>query len=163
MNFNNACGLARIAVASAGRQLRSRSSLVARNQPHQQIQRKSFSSGAVEPKEAPKVEPISAANLSSRTHAPNNLEKRMLVFTKKYKTVEEIPSYINQDVMERCRNQVRIKIANYMMIATAIGCIVMIFLGKQAQERGETVQKMNLDWHKEYNEKAAQEDAAAKK
>lgn len=68
---------------------------------------------------------------------------------------------INQDVMERCRNQVRIKIANYMMLATAIGCIIMIMSGKRAQERGETVQKMNLDWHKEYNEKAKQEAAAA--
>lgn len=68
---------------------------------------------------------------------------------------------INQDVMERCRNQVRIKVANYMMLATAIGCIIMIVSGKRAQERGETVQKMNLDWHKEYNEKAKEEAAAA--
>ena len=56
--------------------------------------------------------------------------------------------------MERVRNQVRIKIANYMMIATAIGCIVMVISGKKAQERGESVAQMNLDWHKEYNEKA---------
>lgn len=69
--------------------------------------------------------------------------------------------FFSQDVMERCRNQVRIKIANYMMLATAIGCVIMIMSGKRAQERGETVQKMNLDWHKEYNEKAKQEDAAA--
>lgn len=70
-------------------------------------------------------------------------------------------SIFSQDVMERCRNQVRIKIANYMMLATAIGCVIMIVSGKRAQERGETVQKMNLDWHKEYNAKAKQEDAAA--
>lgn len=53
--------------------------------------------------------------------------------------------------------------ANYMMLATVIGCIFMVISGKKAQERGDTVQKMNLDWHKEYNEKAKQEMAEASK
>ncbi|KAL1381576.1 hypothetical protein pipiens_013362 [Culex pipiens pipiens] len=134
----SSCSLARL----AGRQLRAGGLLQSR------------ASSSVEPtKEAPPKSPAAAAsgaaaNIGARTHAPNNFEKRLLVFTK------------NQDVMERCRNQVRIKIANYMMLATAIGCVIMIMSGKRAQKRGETVQKMNLDWHKEYNEKAKQEDAA---
>lgn len=85
----------------------------------------------------------------------------MLVFAKRYKSIEEVPNFVSQEKMERVRNQVRIKIANYMMIATAIGCIVMVISGKKAQERGESVAKMNLDWHKEYNEKARAEDEAA--
>lgn len=156
MSFISACSLARL----AGRQLRA-------GRVGGLTQSRSYASSSVEPsKEAPKS-PASdsganpAASIGSRTHAPNNFEKRLLVFTKKYKSVDEVPGLINQDVMERCRNQVRIKIANYMMLATAIGCIIMIMSGKRAQERGETVQKMNLDWHKEYNEKAKQEAAAA--
>ncbi|XP_058463233.1 UPF0389 protein CG9231 [Malaya genurostris] len=162
MNFFSACGLARIAT-SGPRQLRSLNGLIARSQ-----QTGLYSTGSVEPqKGSPPASDASqsvsaTANLSARTHAPNNLEKKMLVFTKKYKSVDEIPSLINQEVMERCRNQVRIKVANYMMIATAIGCIIMILSGKGAQERGESVQKMNLDWHKEYNEKARQEKAESK-
>uniref|UniRef100_A0A1Q3FGQ2 Protein with signal anchor n=1 Tax=Culex tarsalis TaxID=7177 RepID=A0A1Q3FGQ2_CULTA len=157
MSFISACSLARL----AGRRLRIGNGL---------LQSRSYASSSVEPsKEAPKSQPAAdsgaganpVANISSRTHAPNNFEKRLLVFTKKYKSTDEVPALINQDVMERCRNQVRIKIANYMMLATAIGCIVMIMSGKRAQERGETVQKMNLDWHKEYNEKAKREAAAA--
>ncbi|KAL1379966.1 hypothetical protein pipiens_014537 [Culex pipiens pipiens] len=147
----SSCSLARL----AGRQLRAGGLLQSR------------ASSSVEPtKETPPKSPAApaagaAANIGARTHAPNNFEKRLLVFTKKYKSTDDIPPLINQDVMERCRNQVRIKIANYMMLATAIGCVIMIMSGKRAQERGETVQKMNLDWHKEYNEKAKQEDAAA--
>jgi Protein of unknown function (DUF1075) len=69
--------------------------------------------------------------------------------------------------MERARNKIRIKLANIMMAVTAVGCLIMVFSGKKAQERGETVQKKNLEWHEEYNKKA-QEDyekqvAAAKK
>ncbi|EDS41561.1 growth and transformation-dependent protein [Culex quinquefasciatus] len=153
MSFiSTSCSLARV----AGRQLRAGGTGLLQSR----------ASSSVEPsKEAPPKSPAaasgSAANIGARTHAPNNFEKRLLVFTKKYKSTDDIPPLINQDVMERCRNQVRIKIANYMMLATAIGCVIMIMSGKRAQERGETVQKMNLDWHKEYNEKAKQEDAAA--
>lgn len=156
MSFISACSLARL----AGRQLRAGTG-------NGLLQSRSYASSSVEPsKEAPKPATAAsganpAASIGSRTHAPNNFEKRLLVFTKKYKSTDEVPPLINQDVMERCRNQVRIKIANYMMLATAIGCIVMIMSGKRAQERGETVQKMNLDWHKEYNEKTKQEAAAA--
>lgn len=110
-----------------------------------------------EPPKAPSTAPAGSGNashISSQTHSPNALEKRMLVFTKRYKSIEEVPNFISQEKMERVRNQVRIKVANYMMIATAIGCIIMVISGKKAQERGESVSQMNLDWHKEYNEKA---------
>lgn len=44
---------------------------------------------------------------------------------------------------------------NYMIVATILGCIAMIYSGKQAAERGESVAQMNLDWHKKYNDEAA--------
>lgn len=162
MSFFGACGLARM-FAITGCQLRT--GLATRNQQ----QMSAFcSSSSVEPKQSPKPasgnsaqDANSTANIGSRTHKPDNFEKRLLVFTKKYKSVDDVPAYINQDVMERCRNQVRIKMANYMMLATVIGCIIMIISGKKAQERGDSVQKMNLDWHKEYNEKAKKEIAEA--
>jgi hypothetical protein len=59
--------------------------------------------------------------------------------------------------MERARNRIRIKLANIMMFLTAVGCVLMVFSGKEAAERGESVAKMNLDWHAEYNEKSRQE------
>uniref|UniRef100_A0A2M4C221 Putative conserved plasma membrane protein n=1 Tax=Anopheles marajoara TaxID=58244 RepID=A0A2M4C221_9DIPT len=145
-----ACGFARTSASSTG--LSSRS--VAR----------SFCS-QIEPKPTPKTTAPGAtgngSTISQHTHAPNALEKRMLVFAKRYKSIEEVPNFVSQEKMERVRNQVRIKVANYMMIATAIGCIIMVISGKKAQERGESVSQMNLDWHKEYNEKARAEYEAS--
>lgn len=69
----------------------------------------------------------------------------------------------SQEVMDRARNRFRIRIANIMMIITAIACIGMVVSGKDAAERGESVHKANLDWHAEYNERAAQEQLAAQK
>lgn len=52
--------------------------------------------------------------------------------------------------------------ANYMMVATVVACIGMVIAGKKAAEAGETITKMNLDWHKEYNDQAKAEIEAKK-
>ncbi|XP_059216170.1 UPF0389 protein CG9231 [Stomoxys calcitrans] len=92
-------------------------------------------------------------------HEPNNLEKRFLVWTGKYKTIEEVPNFVSRDVMERTRNKVRIRLANIMMALTVVGCGIMVYSGKEAAKRGESVTKQNLDWHKQYNEKYANKEA----
>lgn len=90
--------------------------------------------------------------LEATSHKVNNLEKRFLVWTGKYKKVEDVPNFVSQQAVERARNRMRIRIANYMMLATAIGCIAMVYSGKQAAKRGESVQKQNLEWHKQIKE-----------
>lgn len=59
--------------------------------------------------------------------------------------------YISPETMEYCRNKMRIRVANYMAIGTVIACILMIYSGKQAAQRGESVGKRNIDWHNQYN------------
>ncbi|KAJ8979553.1 hypothetical protein NQ317_017702 [Molorchus minor] len=83
------------------------------------------------------------------THKVNNLEKRFLVWTGKYKSVDEVPNSLSQSTIEKARSRIRIRIANFMMLATIIGCIAMVYSGKQAHKKGDSVQKQNLEWHKE--------------
>jgi Protein of unknown function (DUF1075) len=64
--------------------------------------------------------------------------------------------------MEKTRNRVRIRLANIMMALTAAACLFMVWSGKQAAERGDSVQKMNLDWHKDYNDQSRAAAAEAK-
>lgn len=64
--------------------------------------------------------------------------------------------------MERTRNKIRIRFANIMMAITVLACCLMIWSGKKAAERGESVHKMNLDWHKEYSDQKIAEAQAAK-
>lgn len=60
--------------------------------------------------------------------------------------------FYSAEVMERSRNKMRIRIANIMMGLTALGCCLMIYSGKEAAKRGDSVTKQNLEWHKRYNE-----------
>ncbi|KAG4076701.1 hypothetical protein HA402_001988 [Bradysia odoriphaga] len=104
--------------------------------------------------EAPKPKPVSGdpAMGDRATHKPDNLERRFLVWTGRYKTIDDVPEYVNQQTMERTRNQVRIKGANIMILLTIMGCIYAVYSGKKAAEQGESVEKLNLDWHTKYNE-----------
>lgn len=54
--------------------------------------------------------------------------------------------------MEKARNKARIRLANYMMVATLIACVFMAISGKRALERGDTVHKANIEWHKRVKE-----------
>lgn len=58
-------------------------------------------------------------------------------------------------MMEKTRNWARIKINIIMCVLTGVGCIFMVYSGKQAAKRGESVAKMAQDWHDEYNAKTA--------
>ncbi|CAH1406893.1 unnamed protein product [Nezara viridula] len=107
----------------------------------------------VQPKAA-EVPPTHYTDLLRRTHKPNNLERKILVWTGRFKNDGEIPNEISQDTMEKARNKARIKLANYMMAATVVACIGMVISGKRAAEKGETIAKMNIDWHKEVNKDA---------
>ncbi|XP_016931052.4 UPF0389 protein CG9231 [Drosophila suzukii] len=95
-----------------------------------------------------------------KNHEPNNLERKMLVWTGKYKTAAEVPNFVSQDVMERCRNKMRIRLANIMIALTAVGCAIMVYSGKQAAKRGESVTKMNLEWHKQFKDPQESEGTA---
>lgn len=62
--------------------------------------------------------------------------------------------FFRPESVEKARNRTRIRLANYMMLATAIACLLMVISGKKAAERGESVQKANIEWHRRVNEDA---------
>ncbi|XP_055700640.1 UPF0389 protein CG9231 isoform X2 [Phlebotomus papatasi] len=97
----------------------------------------------------------------TQAYKPDDFEKRILVWTKKYKSIEDVPSYVSREEMEKSRSKMRIRISNYMIIATLVGCIIMVYSGKQAAERGDTVAKMNMDWHADLKDQKKREDEAA--
>ncbi|CAH0725293.1 unnamed protein product, partial [Brenthis ino] len=90
-------------------------------------------------------------------------EKFILVWTKKYKNKAEIPAYISPELIDRSRSEARIKLANILMVLTALGSIGAIFMGKAAVKRGESVHQMNLDWHKKYEEDYKKKETEASK
>ncbi|KAL1497279.1 hypothetical protein ABEB36_008271 [Hypothenemus hampei] len=94
------------------------------------------------------------------SHKVDALEKRFLVWTGKYKSVAEVPAFVGQHEMERARNRMRIKISNIMILATALGCAFMVYLGKKDAQEGKSIQQDNLNWHKKIKEDHEKEKLA---
>ncbi|KAL0832825.1 hypothetical protein ABMA28_000986 [Loxostege sticticalis] len=93
-------------------------------------------------------------------YKPTDLQKFILVWTKKFKTKEEIPKLVSGDLIDRARSEARIKLSNILMLMTALASFGAILAGKAAAKRGESVHQMNLDWHKKYQEEHKQAETS---
>ncbi|XP_063590105.1 UPF0389 protein GA21628-like [Penaeus indicus] len=98
-------------------------------------------------------------NIGLRDHRINRFEKFLMVWGGKYKSMVDVPDFVSQDSLERARNKARIKINLLMGLATLIGCFFMILSGKKAQREGQSVVKMNEEWHKKMREEASKAKA----
>ncbi|CAL1683828.1 unnamed protein product [Lasius platythorax] len=87
--------------------------------------------------------------LGSRMHRVTNFDKRVLVWVKRYPSIADVPVDVTVDCLLAARSKARIKACNYMIIATIIGCIGSVILGKRQAARGETLSKQREDWFKE--------------
>lgn len=105
----------------------------------------SFSTSPVVREEANK-------RLPNETYKVNNFEKRILVWMGKYKSVDDVPSFVKPEIMEKARSWMRVRISNYSIALTLLGCVVMVYMGKKARDRGDTLHKRNLNWHEEHRE-----------
>ncbi|KAJ2952111.1 hypothetical protein O0L34_g4381 [Tuta absoluta] len=114
---------------------------------------------------APGTTPPSSSGAERMTprYRPSEFQKFILVWTKKFKTKDEIPTFVSPDLIERSRSEARIKIANVMMLLTALASLGAVFLGKAAAKRGESVHQMNLDWHQQYRDNYEKQDEAQEK
>ncbi|XP_047528598.1 UPF0389 protein GA21628 [Vanessa atalanta] len=106
--------------------------------------------------------PTIRENSMGARYRPNEFQKFLLVWTKKYKSKAEIPKEVSLDLLERTRSQARIKLSNYLILLTILASLYAVMSGKAAAKRGESVQQMNLDWHKQYEEDYKKKQEAQK-
>jgi len=99
--------------------------------------------------------PVRYTNIGANAHKVNNLEKRFLVWTGKFKTIEEVPKYVSSEMVEKARNRMRIRVANLMMVITLVACLAVSISGKRAHDRGESIQKENEAWHNSFKDQPA--------
>ncbi|KAJ0178765.1 hypothetical protein K1T71_005540 [Dendrolimus kikuchii] len=111
------------------------------------------------PAAGPSSTPNSASGSLQQRYRPSNFQKTILVWTKKYKSKEEIPQFVSAELIERSRSEARIKISNILIALTALASFGAILAGKAAAKRGESVHQMNLDWHKQYEEEQKKKEA----
>ncbi|KAG8009476.1 hypothetical protein GBF38_017784, partial [Nibea albiflora] len=92
---------------------------------------------------------------------PSELDKKMLVWSGRFKTVDQIPELVSFEMIDAARNKVRVK-ACYVMIAITVGsCLVMVILGKRAAGRHESLTGQNMERKARWREEGQREREAA--
>lgn len=75
----------------------------------------------------------------SDTVKPTNFQKRVLVWAKMYKSVEEVPERVTANKIRKSRDFFRIKVNISMGIMTLLGCLFWAMYGKHLARSGDSL------------------------
>ncbi|KAM6185195.1 protein FAM162B [Rhynchocyon petersi] len=88
-------------------------------------------------------------------HRPSQFDKKLLLWTGRFKSMEEIPLRVPPEMIDAARNKARVKVCYIMIGLTIIACFAMIASGKRAAKRHESLTSWNLAKKAKWREEAA--------
>ncbi|TFK01462.1 H/ACA ribonucleoprotein complex subunit 1 [Platysternon megacephalum] len=93
-------------------------------------------------------------------HKPSDWEKKVLLWSGRFKKVDDIPETVSFELIDVARNKLRVKISYLMIALTVLGCIVMVIEGKRAVGRHESLTTQNMERKVRWREDVAQSASA---
>ncbi|XP_042333723.1 protein FAM162B [Sceloporus undulatus] len=88
-------------------------------------------------------------------HKPSTFDKKILLWTGRFKTEDEIPLRISPEMLDAARNKARVKACYIMIGLTIVGCFAVIISAKRAVQRHESLTSWNLAKKAKWREEAA--------
>ncbi|XP_077591885.1 protein FAM162B [Stigmatopora nigra] len=92
-------------------------------------------------------------------YRPSEFDKKMLLWSGRYNTTDQIPELVSFEMLNTARNRVRVKACYIMMIATIGGCLLMVVLGKRAAARNESLTGQNMERKAKWREEQREQEA----
>lgn len=119
--------------------------------------------GATEAKAATPAPSTSHLGFKVPGYRPSDFDKKMLLWSGRFKTREQIPEIVSFEMLDAARNRMRVKVAYGMMAATVVACIAMVILGKQGAKNHDSLTARNMEKKARWREEAQREreEAAA--
>ncbi|XP_029934744.1 protein FAM162B [Myripristis murdjan] len=94
-------------------------------------------------------------------YKPSEFDKKMLLWSGRFKTADQIPELVSFETIDAARNNVRVKVCYGMMVATIMACLMMVISGKRAAARHESLTKQNMEKKARWREELQREREAA--
>ncbi|XP_027458628.1 protein FAM162B isoform X1 [Zalophus californianus] len=88
-------------------------------------------------------------------YKPSQFDKKILLWTGRFKAMEDIPPRIPPEMIDAARNKARVKACYIMIGLTIIACFAVIASAKKAAERHESLTSWNLAKKAKWREEAA--------
>uniref|UniRef100_A0A8C4XLV5 Family with sequence similarity 162 member B n=2 Tax=Neoaves TaxID=3078114 RepID=A0A8C4XLV5_FALTI len=89
------------------------------------------------------------------SYKPSKFDKKILLWTGRFKTEEEIPLRIPPEMLDRARNKARVKACYIMIGLSIVACFAVIASAKKAAARHESLTSWNLAKKAKWREEAA--------
>ncbi|XP_038657880.1 protein FAM162B-like [Scyliorhinus canicula] len=96
-------------------------------------------------------------------YKPSTFDKKMLMWTGRFKRVEDIPPVVSFEMINTARNKMRVKVSYGMVIITILSCFATIISGKKAADRHESLSAINMAKKARWKKERQQEADVAKK
>ncbi|XP_062377582.1 protein FAM162B [Sardina pilchardus] len=94
-------------------------------------------------------------------YRPSNFDQKMLIWSGRFKTKEQIPEIVSYEMLDGARNKVRVKVAYLMMAITILACLGTVIVGKRGAKNHESLITMNMEKKARWRAEAQQEREAA--
>ncbi|KAK2859500.1 hypothetical protein Q5P01_004120 [Channa striata] len=113
----------------------------------------------------PPAAPANASNTGFKIPGirPSDMDKKFLLWSGRFKTADQIPELVSFEMIDAARNKVRVKACYVMMAATIGACVVMVFMGKRAARRHQSLTGMNMEKKARWKEELEKERATPEK
>ncbi|KAM6324442.1 protein FAM162B [Aegotheles albertisi] len=85
----------------------------------------------------------------------SNFDKKILLWTGRFKTEEEIPPRIPPEMLDKARNKARVKACYIMIGLSIVACFAVIASAKKAAARHESLTSWNMAKKAKWREEAA--------
>ncbi|NWJ01019.1 F162B protein, partial [Crypturellus undulatus] len=95
------------------------------------------------------------AHKVAASYKPSKFDKKILLWTGRFKTEDEIPSWIPPEMLDKARNKARVKACYIMIGLSIIACFAVIASAKKAAARHESLTRWNLAKKAKWREEAA--------
>nr|XP_021150132.1 protein FAM162B [Columba livia] len=87
------------------------------------------------------------------SYKPSKFDKKILLWTGRFKTEEDIPPRITPEMLDKARNKARVKACYIMIALSVVACFAVIASAKKAAARHESLTRWNMakkaQWRKE--------------
>ncbi|XP_072544987.1 protein FAM162B [Salminus brasiliensis] len=90
-------------------------------------------------------------------YRPSDMDKKMLVWSGRFKSKEQIPEFVSFEMIDAARNRVRVKACYVMIALTIVSCLAMVILGKEAAGRNDNLTTRNMEKKARLREEAQRE------
>lgn len=92
---------------------------------------------------------------------PSAMDKKYLIWTGRYKTVDQIPELVSSEKIDAARNKVRVKACYVMMALTIASCLLIVLQGKRAAGRQKSLVGENMEKKAKWREEIQRGNDAA--